>query len=239
MAAVSTALGVAGCVASPRDGFLALVSTGSAPIRARGGAVRRRATTRIFQLALHANPRGLGGLWWVAIAVGGICLLGLAVGAPTRASPASFGFQTAIATGLATANSRSTREFLATRPLSRWVVLRTLIVPWLLLGLFAPTVAIVAAATGTIAARNAIVRVALLQLAFFLSFAAFAVADARKDRGGKRWTGVLLSLISATLASPALVPWLRLPWALPPFWLGGALALAGACELRRRVAVLG
>jgi hypothetical protein len=146
-------------------------------------------------------------------------------------------FQMAIATGLATANSRSTREFLATRPLGRWVVLRALIVPWLLLGLFAPTVAIVAAATGTTAARNAMVRVALLQLAFFLSFAAFAAADARKDRGAKRWTSVVLLLIPAALALPALLPWRKLPWALPPFWLGGALALADACELRRRLAV--
>jgi hypothetical protein len=237
LAAVSTALGLGGCVASPRDGFLALVAPGSAPIASRGGQGPRRTTTRIFQVALRANPRGLGDIGWVAIAIAGICLLGLIVSSSMNALPASLGFQIAIASRLASVNSRATREFLLTRPLSRWVVLRALVIPSLLLGLFAPTIAALAAATKTAAARDAVLRVALLQLAFFWSFAAFAVADARKERGRKRWTGVVLFLVAAALMVPAILPWLRLPWALPPFWLGGALAVAGGAELRRRLAV--
>jgi hypothetical protein len=297
VAAVSTALGLVGCLASPRDRFLALVTTGSnrqpdaaqvgsdaldLTVRRNRRGGRRPSTARIFQMALRANPRGSGGIWWFAIAIAALCLLPAAASSPMRALTISLGFQMTVASALAASNSRATREFLSTRPVGRWLLLRSTVLPWVLLGLLFPAIALVGATTRTSVARqdllsvsyprdtvpaarssavgeqapklqkqvtvspalrsrlvDSVLRFGFLQLAWFLSFAAFGITNERRGLSRERWTSLVLSLVAGALMTPMLVPWLRLPWGLPPIWVAGMLAAAGAYLLRRRLAVPG
>jgi hypothetical protein len=169
VAAVTTALGVVGCLASPRDRFLALMSTGSkrtpggAP--AYSGAVhvtvpedrgsgRRWTAVRIFQVALRANPPS-NSIWWFALAISATCFLPLTiVNSPMRALKVSLVFQMTVANALVASNSRAGREFLSTRPVGRWLLLRSAVLPWVLLGLLFPAVAFVSATTRTTVARE-------------------------------------------------------------------------------------
>ena len=297
VAAVSTALGLAGCLASPRDRFLALVDTGSkrppdgaqvgsdalhVTARQDRGAGRRSAAGRIFQVALRANPRGSSGILWFALAIGGACVLLLAIASPLKPLTTSLAFQMTIANALAASNSRAAREFLSTRPIRRRLLLRAAVLPWVLLSLLFPAVALVSAATRTTVARDDLsslsypretikpsrppsfgehpprrpgqllvspaIRSALvervlgfgvLQLAWFLSFAAFGITNERRGLSRERWTSLVLFLVAGALMTPMLVPWHRLPWGPPPLWLAGLLAAAGAYVLRRRLAVPG
>ena len=297
MAAVSAALGVAGCLASPRDRFLALVATGSkrrpdgaqvgsdalhVTARQNRGAGRRSAAGRIFRVALCANPRGASGILWFALAIGGTCFLLLAIASPLKPLTTSLVFQITLANSLAASNSRAAREFLSTRPIRRRLLLRAAVLPWVLLGLLLPAVALVSAATRTTVARDDLsslsyardtikpsrpswfgehppwlpgqlpvspaIRSALvervlgfgvLQLAWFLSFAAFGITNGRRGLSRERWTSLVLFLVAGALMTPTLAPWLRLPWGPPPIWVAGALAATGAYVLRRRLAVPG
>jgi hypothetical protein len=168
-AAVSTALGLAGCLASPRDRFLALVAAGSRrqPDGAQvgSGALHvtarqdrdsgpRSAGGRIFQVALRANPRGPSGLLWFALAISGTCFLLLTIASPLKPLTAGLVFQMTIANALAASNSRAAREFLSTRPIRRRLLLGAAVLPWVLLGLLLPAVALVSATTRTTVARD-------------------------------------------------------------------------------------
>lgn len=297
VAAVSAALGLAGCLASPRDRFLALVATGSKrrpdgaqvgsdaldlTVRQDRGAGRRSAAGRIFRVALRANPRGASGILWFALAIGGACFLLLTIASPLKPLTASLVFQMTLANSLAASNSRGAREFLSTRPIRRRLLLRAAVLPWVLLGLLFPAVALVSAATRTTVARDDLsslsylrdpikpsrpssfgehqprlpgrllvspaIRSALvgrvlgsgvLQLAWFLSFAAFGITNERRRWSHTRWTSLALFLVAGALMTPMFVPWLRLPWGPPPIWVAGLLAAAGAYVLQRRLAVPG
>ena len=295
VAAVSTALGLAGCLASPRDRFLALVATGSRrqsegaqvgsdaldpTVRRNRSGGRRGSAVRIFQMALRANPRGSSGVWWFAIAIAGLCFLPGAVSSPMRALTMSLGFQMTVASALAASNSRATREFLSIRPVGRWLLLRSTVLPWVLVGLLFPAIALVGATTRTSVARedlpslsyprdavpaarssaigqrapkpqkqvtvspalrsrlvDSVLRFGFLQLAWFLSFAAFGITNERRGLSRKRWTSLVLSLVAGALMTPMILPRFRLPWGPPPIWLAALLAAAGAYALRRRLAV--
>jgi len=208
LAAVSAALGLAGCLASPRDRFLALVTTGSnrqpddAPVGSdaldltvrrnrRGG--RRRSAVRIFQMALRANPRGSSSIWWFAIALAGLCLLPAALSSPMRGLTASLGFQMTVGSALAASNSRATREFLSTRPVGRWLLLRSTVLPWVLFGLLFPAIALVSATTRTSVAREDLP---------LLSYPRDAVPAARSSAIGEQAS----KLHKQVTVSPALRP---------------------------------
>ena len=77
----------------------------------------------------------------------------------------------------------------------------------------------------------------LLQLVWFLSFAAFGITNERRKLSGERWTSLVLFLVAGALMAPTILPWLRLPWGPPPIWLAGLLAATGAYLLRKRLAV--
>ncbi len=79
----------------------------------------------------------------------------------------------------------------------------------------------------------------VLQLAWFFSFAAFAIANERRRWSRTRSTSLVLLLIEGALMIPAIVPWSRLPWGPPPIWLAGLLAATGAYALRARLAIPG
>jgi hypothetical protein len=295
VAAVSTVFGLAGCLGSPRDRFLALVATGSkrpldgAP--AYGGALdvtvlqgrrsgRPWRAFRIFQMALRANPRGSNSLWWFLLSISATCLLALTVTSPMRALGYSLVYQMTVANALVASNSRAAREFLFTRPIGRWLLLRSAVLPWVLLGLLFPAVALVSATTRTTLARedlsslsyprdaierarssavgqhppklsrqvivspslrplliDSVLRFSFLQLAWFLSFAAFGITNRRKGWSRIRWTSLVLCLVEGGLMIPTFVPWLRLPWGPPAVWLGGLLAATGGCALLMRLTV--
>ena len=297
VAAVSTALGLGGCLASPRDRFLALVATGSkqqpdgaqvgsdalhVTARQDRGAGRRSAAGRIFQVALRANPRAPSGILWFALTIGGACVLLLAIASPLKPLTTSLVFQMTIANALAASNSRAAREFLSTRPIRRRLLLRAAVLPWVLLSLLFPVVSLISATTRTTVARDDLsslsyprdtikpsrpssfgehpprlpgqllvspaIRSALvervlgfgvLQLAWFLSFAAFGITNERQRWSRERRTSLVLFLVAGALMTPMLVPWHRLPWGPPPLWVAGLLATAGAYVLRRRLAVPG
>ena len=160
---------------------------------------------------------------WFALAIGGACFLLLAIASPLKPLTASLVFQMAVANALAASNSRAAREFLSTRPIRRRLLLRAAVLPWVLLSLLFPAVALVSAATRTTVARDDLsslsyprdtikpsrpssfgehpprlpgqllvspaIRSALvervlgfgvLQLAWFLSFAAFGITNERR-----------------------------------------------------------
>ncbi len=161
MAAASPALALVGCFASPRDGFFGLAAraTGRDGRRGRGAPeipssrnrhVRlRRRTAGVGLIALCANLRASRAVWWSALALGGLGFLPSLLSSPLRGLAVTVGFECMVASGLAASNSRAAREFFVTRPLSRCALLRSTILPWLLLGLCFPTVALVRAATAT------------------------------------------------------------------------------------------
>jgi hypothetical protein len=298
VAAVSTVLGLTGCLASPRDRFLGLIATGSrrppaaAPAysgavhlsaRRDRGAGRRWTAVRVFQVALRANPRGSNSIFWFALALGTTCFLPLAiVGSPMRALRVSLVFQLTVANALVASNSRAAREFLFTRPLGHRLLLRSTVLPWVLLGLLFPAIALVSATTRTTLARedlpslsyprdavqaarssavgqhaaklprqvsvspslrswlvDSVLQFGFLQLAWFLSFAAIGFVNQRQRWSRTRSASLALFLVAGALMTPAILPWLRLPWGPPRIWLAGLLAGAGAYLLRRRLAVPG
>jgi hypothetical protein len=297
VAAVSTALGLAGCLASPRDRFLGLVAPGSKRLpedaqnsssaprvtaRKDRGSGRRWTAVRIFQVALRANARGSNGVWRFALVMSGTCFLLLTISSPLKALTASLVLQMTVANALATSNSRAARDFLSTRPVGRRLLLRSAVLPWVLLGLLLPAVALVSAKTRTTVARedlwalsyprvplkgarspapgehppkidkqvtispairsaliDRVLRLGVLQLACFFSFAALGVANERRRWSRTRWTSLALLPIEGALMMPMLLPWLRFPWGPPPIWLAGLLAATGGYLLRTRLAVPG
>ena len=100
-AAASTALGLAGCLASPRDRFLALVATGSKrrPDGAQVGSDALHVTARhdrgagrhsgrpghIFGWLSAPTLEVTSGILWFALAIGGTCFLLLASREPPQA----------------------------------------------------------------------------------------------------------------------------------------------------------
>jgi hypothetical protein len=258
LAAVSATLGLAGCLASPRDRFLALVATRSErpPRRAQdhGGAAdvpiredrrsgRRGTAIRIFRLAFRPSAPVSITFWWVAMAVSGVCLLLVTlVSSPMRVLPGTLTFELAAASGLVASSSRSTREFFSTRPVGRWL-LRSAVLPWVLLGLVFPAIALVRATTHPTVARaglasvDSVRRLALLHLALFFSLAALGVVNERKGWSRTKWTSLALVLTEFALITPTLFPWLGRTWQLPPLWLALLLAAIGVAVLGKRLAV--
>ena len=218
-------------------------------------------------MALRANPRGSNRIGWLALAIGGTCFLLLTIASPLKALTSSLVFQMAVANVLAASNSRAAREFLSTRPIRGRLLLRAAVLPWVLLSLLFPAVALVSATMRTTVARDDLsslsyprdsikpsrpssfgehppwlpgqlpvspaIRSALvervlgfgvLQLAWFLSFAAFGITNERGGLSRERWTSLVLFLVAGALMTPMLVPWLRLPWGPPPIWVAGLLA---------------
>lgn len=77
--------------------------------------------------------------------------------------------------------------------------------------------------------RNAL-RLVLLSVALFFSWAGQGIASARRTDGRALWPGWLLSLLASGMVVPCLdvaQSW-RIPWAPPPVWLAGAMALITA-----------
>jgi hypothetical protein len=77
--------------------------------------------------------------------------------------------------------------------------------------------------------RNAL-RLVLLSLALFFSWAGQGMASARRTDGRALWPGWLSSLLVSAMVVPCLDvarSW-RIPWAPPPVWLAGAMALVTA-----------
>lgn len=79
-------------------------------------------------------------------------------------------------------------------------------------------------------------RLALLSLALLFSLAGQAMASARRTDGRALWPGWLSSLLVSAMLVPCLDAarsW-RIPWAPPPLWLAGAMALgAGLFAFRQ------